>query len=84
MAIAYILRSEKNQKFYTGSSRFDDAKIRLSAHNVGKVRSTKHGRPWKLVHTECFEKYTEARTREIFLKTGVGRNWIYNQFRDKR
>lgn len=34
------------------------------------------------VATELFNDYTEARKREIFLKSGVGRQWIKNQFGD--
>jgi len=37
-----------------------------------------------LVHREKenFETYAEARKRENFLKSGVGRKWIYSHFRD--
>ena len=84
MAITYVLRSKKNEKFYIGSSRFNDPDKRLKSHNAGKVRSTKSGRPWYIVHIEYFETYTEARKRENFLKSGVGRKWIYKQFREHR
>ena len=69
-------------KFYVGSSHFNDESKRISDHNSGNVRYTKSGRPWKLIHLEIFDTYTEARKRELFLKTGIGRKWIYEQFRD--
>jgi putative endonuclease len=83
MAIVYVLKSSKVNKFYIGASRFEDPNKRLNNHNSGKVRSTKSGRPWHIVHIEHLESYTDARRRENFLKTGVGRKWIYEQFRNK-
>ena len=76
MACTYILRSAKTDKFYIGSSHEDNAYSRLKSHNSGKTRSTKFGRPWVIIHEETFLTYTEARKREIFLKTGQGRKWI--------
>ena len=83
MAITYIIKSEKTMKFYVGSSHFCNPLKRLKEHNSGKVHYTKPGRPWNLIHFESFKTYTEARKRELFLKTGIGRKWIYNNFRNK-
>lgn len=68
------------KKFYVGSSRKEDANVRLSHHNNGSVRSTKAGRPWIVVEIERFENYTDARKRELFLKSGIGRKEIYKKF----
>lgn len=76
MACTYVLRSLKTNKFYVGSSHEDSADSRLNSHNSGKTKSTKFGRPWVIIHEETFLTYTEARKREIFLKTGQGRKWI--------
>jgi len=80
MAITYILFSKSKNKFYVGSSRADDLRVRIKAHNYRKVRSTKFGRPWIEIAKELFESYTDARKREIFLKTGVGRKWLKERF----
>jgi len=80
MATTYILYSQKTNKFYTGSSRIDDATDRLVAHNAGRTRSTKAGRPWVIIHEERYTNYTVARQRENFLKSGVGRKWINETF----
>ncbi|NOY14863.1 MAG: GIY-YIG nuclease family protein [bacterium] len=80
MPCVYILFSQKLGKFYIGSSRSNTPSSRLKNHNSGKVRSTKYGRPWLLIHQEVLPSYTEARKRELFLKTGKGREWIYNRF----
>jgi putative endonuclease len=82
MACVYILRSKVTDKFYVGSSREDNASVRLKAHNAGKSRSTKSGRPWFIVREEQYGIYTEARQREIFLKSGVGRKWIKDKIRN--
>ncbi len=84
MPCIYVLFSDKSGKFYIGSSRSDTAYSRLKNHNSGKVRSTKSGRPWKLIYTEIFDTYTKARKREIFLKSGKGREWLYDKFSNLR
>ncbi len=80
MAVTYLLFSIKLRKFYVGSSREDSVSGRLCHHNEGSVRSTKAGRPWIVVEVEKFANYTEARRRELFLKSGVGRQEIYKKF----
>ena len=76
MPCVYVLFSETTQKFSVGSSHEDIPEFRLNAHNSGKTRSTKAGRPWTLVYQEHFPEYREARKRELFLKSGQGRKFI--------
>lgn len=80
MPTTYILFSPTSNKFYVGSSREDSADKRLRHHNSGSVRSTKSGKPWKLISIENHENYTLAKRRELFLKTGVGRKYIMENF----
>jgi len=80
MACIYILLSGTTKKFYVGSSRENNAGSRLKSHNSGKTRSTKCGRPWLVVYEERYENYRDARKREFFLKSGVGRKWIKENF----
>ncbi len=80
MPCVYILHSDRTNKFYMGSSREDDALSRLRSHNQSKTRSTKSGIPWRLIHEEKLLDYTLARKREIFLKSGVGRQWVDQNF----
>ncbi len=70
----YILKSERNGKLYIGYT--EDLEIRLLAHNSGKVRSTKAHKPYKLIYKEEYLCKTEARKREIFLKSGKGREHL--------
>jgi len=48
----------------------------LSEHAKGKVRSTKDRRPLKLIHYEYFIDKADAKAREVFLKSGFGRNQL--------
>lgn len=80
MACVYVLHSDKTSKKYVGSSRENNPDKRLVAHNFGKTKSTKQGRPWVLIYQEICNDYTEARKRENFLKTGQGRKWIKEKF----
>lgn len=80
MPITYVLYSQKTKKFYTGSSHQETVQNRLVEHNAGRVKSTKFGRPWNLVFSEYYDSYTQARQRELFLKTGVGRKELQVKF----
>ena len=84
MPCVYILYSEGTNKFYVGSSREGSADNRLKSHNTGKSKSTKGGRPWRLIYEEQASDYTDARKKENFLKSGVGRRWIKDCFKDRR
>ena len=65
---------EKNGKHYIGYT--EDLEIRLLSHNLGKVRSTKAHKPYKVIYKEEYIDKTEARKREIFLKSGQGREQL--------
>jgi putative endonuclease len=51
MYYTYILRSKKDQQFYTGYT--NNLKERLQLHNSGKVISTKKRMPFELVYYEA-------------------------------
>ena len=82
MACIYILYSKTNNMFYTGSSRENNSQKRLHSHNSGKTRSTKSGRPWIVIIEEKYDTFYEARKRELYLKSGVGRSWIKEKVGD--
>lgn len=68
----YVLLSLRDGKFYTGFTT--DLKDRLSRHARGEIKSTTNRRPLKLIHYEYFVNESDARAREVFLKSGFGRN----------
>jgi putative endonuclease len=45
---------------------------RLPEHNKGKVAYSKGRRPWKIIYYEEYKTRTEARKRELFLKSNQG------------
>ena len=76
MYFVYVLFSEKLNKRYIGSTQNVDR--RLNQHNLGKFKFTSGGIPWELIYKESFPTNADARKREIFLKSGVGRK-IFDQ-----
>jgi putative endonuclease len=74
---AYILKSLKDGHFYYGST--GNLLQRLSAHNAGKVRSTKGRRPFVLHYFEEFKTIRDARKRENFFKSIAGYQWLRNE-----
>jgi len=74
----YILVSNNNPKTYTGIT--DNIERRLKQHNNGYHAYTKRYKPWTLIHLENYENRIEARKREKYLKTAVGRRWIKNSY----
>ena len=74
MYFAYILRSQKDNTFYYGSTA--DLKARIAVHNSGKVRYTKGHRPYLLHYYEKFETRSQAMEREKYFKSISGYNWL--------
>ena len=74
MFYVYMLKSKSFEKTYVGCmGNFDR---RLLSHNAGKCISTKACRPWIVVKVEQFDSLSEARKRERYLKSGVGRRYL--------
>ena len=74
----YIIQSESTRKYYTGITT--DLKRRLKEHNKIKSNTvvTKYLTDFKYIYTEEVKNRNEARKREKYFKSGVGR-----EFRDK-
>ena len=71
---AYVLFSLKDKKFYVGFTA--DLKERFKKHQNGGVASTMHRRPLLLIHYEYFIHREDAKAREVFLKSGFGREQL--------
>ncbi|MBI3290605.1 GIY-YIG nuclease family protein [Candidatus Microgenomates bacterium] len=74
MYTVYVLRSLKSNRLYTGST--NDFERRLIEHNSGHKGYTKYIGPFKLIYREEFFTRSEAYRRELFLKTGKGREFL--------
>ena len=79
MYYTYILYSLKDHQWYTGYT--NDIKRRLSEHLKGKVQSTKHRRPLKLIYFESCITELDAKRREKYLKSGNGKKYILNRLK---
>ena len=67
MYYTYILKSQRNGRYYIGST--DNLDERLKRHNAGRNKSTKAGIPWKLIYSEMFATKQEAYRREMQIKS---------------
>ena len=79
MYYLYILQSEKDHDFYTGTT--SDLTRRLKEHNAGKNFSTAPRIPFKLIYYEAYILKQDAENREKYLKTSMGRRVIRKQLK---
>ena len=75
----YVLLSLKDGKKYTGYTK--DLSSRFEAHQKGKVMSTKHRRPLKLIYFEGCLTQADALKREKYLKTHYGKMYLGNRLK---
>ncbi len=78
MFYVYLLANESGG-FYTGFT--NDLKSRLTKHNQGKNFSTR-GQKWHCVYYEACMEQSDARRREKYLKTTVGRRMLKLRLKD--
>ena len=74
MYTVYALQSVSRNYVYVGIS--DNLARRLEQHNRGYNRTTRPYAPFKVLYTEQYETRTDARKREKYLKSGVGKEFL--------
>lgn len=74
----YYLKSDSAKKSYVGITA--DLNRRLSEHNSGKSSYTKRYMPWKMIYNEFCGSLENARIREKYLKSAVGRKFLKKIF----
>ncbi len=74
MYSVYILQSEKNGRYYIGST--NDLERRLAEHNAGKTKSLRFILPVRIVFTKEFKNSKNAISAEIKLKKFKNRHII--------
>lgn len=79
MYLVYVLRSFKNHHWYTGYT--DDLQKRLRQHANGESTYTKNRGPYEVIYYEACRNKTDARAREIYLKTGMGKRYLRNRLK---
>jgi putative endonuclease len=79
MYYTYIMKSKKSNRLYTGST--NDLRKRFNQHNKGKSIWTKGKGPWELIYYEACLNEEDARSREKYLKTGMGKRYLNNRLK---
>ena len=79
MYYTYVLQSKRDRRFYTGSTR--DLRKRFKEHSFGKVVSTKGRGPFSLIYYEACLNKQDARAREKYLKSGMGKRHLRNRLK---
>ena len=70
----YVLKSTVDGQWYTGQTI--DLKKRLDEHNKGFNFSTKSRRPLNLIYYEASLSEKDAKAREKYLKSGMGKRYL--------
>jgi putative endonuclease len=70
----YILFSEKDRLLYIGYS--SNLEKRIETHNAGGNKSTAYRRPLRLIFCEFYLFEEDARKREAYFKTSMGKKAI--------
>jgi putative endonuclease len=74
MFYVYAIRSLSRNYIYVGLT--DNLDRRIAQHNFGLNPTTKPYRPFELIWSESFPTRSEARLREKYLKSGVGKTFL--------
>ena len=74
MACVYILESQKDKRFYIGST--ENLEKRLFRHNQGYEKATKPHRPYAVVFKQECSSIEEARFLELKIKKWKRRDFI--------
>ena len=79
MFYTYVLQCVKDDKFYTGYTI--DLRKRFNEHNRNKVFSTKGRGPFRLLYYEACINEDDAKAREKYLKSGMGKRYLKNRLK---
>ncbi|OGD90364.1 hypothetical protein A3D07_00740 [Candidatus Curtissbacteria bacterium RIFCSPHIGHO2_02_FULL_42_15] len=76
----YVLHNPQKNFIYIGYS--ENLKKRFQEHNAGEVKSTKAYRPLKLIFYEAYLIKSDAKRREMYLKSNKGRTTLMTMLKD--
>ncbi|MBF0522238.1 MAG: GIY-YIG nuclease family protein [Candidatus Omnitrophica bacterium] len=74
MYYVYVIFSKLRKYIYVGLT--NDVKRRFEQHQKGYNKKTRAYRPFQLINVELFFSRIDARKREKYLKSGIGKEWI--------
>ena len=70
----YAIKSNNRNYIYVGMS--NNLERRLDEHNRRQNKSTKAYAPFTLLYSESFDSRSDARVKEKYLKSGVGKAFL--------
>ncbi|MCH7529754.1 GIY-YIG nuclease family protein [Patescibacteria group bacterium] len=73
----YILLSKKDGKWYTAN----DLRKRFKTHSDNRTTSTQNRGPFQVIYYEMCLEEDDARSRELYLKSGMGKRYIKNRLK---
>ena len=79
MYYTYVIKSKIRNYIYVGIT--SNIERRFKEHNNGKNKTTKPYRPFDLLFKESYSTREEARKREKYLKSGIGKEFIKLNFK---
>jgi putative endonuclease len=74
MYIVYAIKSLTRNYIYVGLT--DNLARRIGQHNTGTNKTTRPYKPFELIYTEQLISRPEAREREKYLKSGIGKEFL--------
>ena len=79
MYYTYLLKSKADNQWYTGYT--GDLRKRLKEHSEGTTKSTKNRGPFELIYYEACLNEDDAKARERYLKSGIGKRYLKNRLK---
>jgi len=80
MFFVYAISSQVRNYIYVGMTK--DLESRIERHNQKRERTTRAYTPFKLIYSEQIERRNDARKREKYWKSGIGKEKL-RLIRDK-
>ena len=74
MYFVYAIKSLVRNYIYVGLT--NNLERRISDHNRGGNKTTKPYLPFVMIYSEKFETRSEARIKEKYLKSGIGKEFL--------
>ena len=76
MIYVYALKSFNKNYIYVGMT--NNIERRMNEHNKGYNKTTKPYKPFILIYSENHENRKQARLREKYFKSGIGKEFLRN------
>ncbi len=74
MYYVYAIKSRLKNYLYVGLT--SNLERRFNEHTNGQNKTTKPYAPFDIIHIETFDTRIEARAREKYLKSGIGKEFL--------